>query len=109
MSWNKILWENKIKFPVVSCVYAFYINNNLVYIGSTSNLRIRMSGYRFKEVDGKIITPWRKRIEIGSKIELKYKCSKKYGYWLMLEARMIRRLQPLYNIHLKKGTYHEVV
>ena len=106
MAWKKVLWNSHEKFPEISCVYAFYINDELVYIGSTVNLRVRMSGYRFKEVDGKTVTPWRKKIEPRVKIEVKYKGSKKYAYWLMLEARLIKRLQPKYNIKLKCGTHH---
>jgi excinuclease UvrABC nuclease subunit len=106
MSWKKVLWYSHEKFPEISCVYAFYINGELVYIGSTINLRSRMSGYKFKEVDGKMLTPWRKRVESKSVIEVKYKSSKFYGYWLMLEARLIKRLQPKFNIRLRNGTHN---
>lgn len=106
MAWKKTKWQNYKTFPEISCVYVFYINDEVVYIGSTVNLRARMSAYKFLKVDGFLKTPWRKKVDLDSKVELKYKGSKKYAYWLMLEARLIKRLQPKYNIKLKCGTHH---
>lgn len=106
MAWKKVLWNSHQKFPDISCVYAFYVNDELVYIGSTVNLRVRMSAYRFKDVGEKTMTPWRKSIPPRAKIEVKYKGSKIYGYWLMLEARLIKRIQPRFNIKLKNGTHN---
>jgi excinuclease UvrABC nuclease subunit len=106
MAWKKISWNDRKKFPEISCVYAFYINDELVYIGSTVNLKLRMVGYKFIDDGDRLRGPWRKSIPLNSKIEVKYKGSKIYGYWLMLEARLIKRIQPKFNIKLKNGTHN---
>jgi hypothetical protein len=59
----------------------FYIDGEIVYIGSTANLQQRMR------------TPWGK-----GRLTLKYAISKRYGDWLMREARLIGRLRPPHNV-----------
>lgn len=109
MAWKKVIWNKKKDFPEISCVYAFYINDELVYIGSTVNLKKRMNGYHFREIGNETLTPWRRRFGANLKIEVKYKGSKIYGYWLMLEARLIKRIKPRFNILLKNGVHNEMV
>ena len=109
MAWNKLnVFRDSFRIPEVSCVYAFYFDNELVYIGSTVNLKKRLNSYRFRISFGRIVTNWG-RFDKDTKIEVKFKCSKKYGYWLMLEARLIKRLQPKFNIRLRNGTHNEMV
>jgi excinuclease UvrABC nuclease subunit len=106
MAWIEIDLMDKSKIPIVSCCYAIYFDGEMVYIGSTNNLRNRFSGHAFRYGYGKnIITPFQE-VPYDTKITIKYKPIKKYGYWLMLEARLIRRLQPLFNKKLKKAIHH---
>lgn len=93
--------ENRLKLPVVACCYAIYFDGQLFYIGSTNNLRNRFSGHAIRWGYAKnLITPWGEFPD-DIFIHIKYKPSKKYGDWLMLEARLIRRLQPDFNKKLK--------
>ena len=102
MSWIKIdLIESMLKLPVTRCCYAIYFDGDLKYIGSTSNLRNRFCGHSIRHGYAKNIhTPWGD-FSNTTKIELKYKASIKYGDWLMIEARLIKRLQPEFNRKLK--------
>ncbi len=87
--------------PCVACCYAVYFDGALKYIGSTNNLRNRFSGHAFRYSYGQsFITPWGE-FPTPLDICIKFKPSRVYGDWLMLEARLIRRLQPMFNTKLK--------
>lgn len=108
MMWNKFegLLHNKRKLPNVSCVYVIYIDDKLVYIGSTYNLRNRYCGNEIRYGFAKNIhTRWGS-FNDDTKITLKYKPIKRFGFWLALEARLIRKLQPIFNKKLKKAIIH---
>lgn len=92
---------NRLKLPVVACCYCIYINDDLVYIGSTNDLRNRFSGHSFRHGYAKNYhTPWCD-YNLPIKIMIKYKPSLKYGDWLMIEARLIRKIRPVFNKKLK--------
>jgi excinuclease UvrABC nuclease subunit len=102
MAWVELDYQKHARmFPSISCCYALYFNGMLKYIGSTKNLRNRFSGHGIRHGYAKdIITPWGDfPNSVG--IVIKYKPSKRYGDWLMVEARLIRRLQPEFNKMLK--------
>lgn len=109
MGWNKFdnLLQNKRFLPKVSCAYVIYFNDKLVYIGSTRDLRTRYSGKELRRGYAKNIhTRWGSFPD-DTKITLKYKPVERYGFWLALEARLIRKLQPIFNKKLKKAIiYH---
>ena len=102
MHWHSINYlENMRELPIVPCCYAIYLNGSLKYIGSTNNLRNRFSGHAFRYSYGKsFITPWGD-FPLPLNFSIKYRPSKKYGDWLMIEARLIKRLQPVFNLKLK--------
>ena len=105
MVWNKFdnLLQNKRELPKVSCVYAMYFNDKLVYIGSTKDLRNRYCGREIRYGFAKNIhTRWGS-FKDDTKITLKYKPIKRFGFWLALEARLIKKLQPIFNKKLKKA------
>tara|TARA_R110000868_G_scaffold398684_1_gene672055 strand:- start:396 stop:749 length:354 start_codon:yes stop_codon:yes gene_type:complete len=108
MVWNKFddLLQNKTKLPKVSCAYVIYFNDKLVYIGSTQDLKTRYSGREIRYGFAKNIhTRWGS-FNDDTKITLKYKPIKRFGFWLALEARLIRKLQPIFNKKLKKAIIH---
>jgi hypothetical protein len=108
MVWNKFddLLQNKRKLPRVSCAYAIYFNDKLVYIGSTNDLKGRYASNELRHGYAKNIhTRWGSFPD-DTKITLKYKPIKRYGFWLTLEARLIRKLQPIFNKKLKKAIIH---
>mgnify|MGYP000202116532 CR=1 FL=1 len=102
MSWKCYnLMEDISKMPSVAGVYAIYLNQKLIYIGSSNNLRNRFSGHSFRYSYGKtFITPW---IEVPSSdtMIVKFKPTKKQGEWAMREIRLIQRLRPIFNTHHK--------
>lgn len=102
MTWKKINFlESRLKLPVVACCYALYFNGRLKYIGSTNNLRNRFSGHAIRYGYAKNLhTPWGV-FDLPLNIDLKYKPTQKYGDWLMIECRLIKRIQPQFNSKLK--------
>jgi hypothetical protein len=66
--------------PKVAACYAIYVDGRLVYIGQA---------------------PWGS----GSRIVVKYRQSRKYGDWAMVELRLIRRLSPSGNrVHVRRAS-----
>jgi excinuclease UvrABC nuclease subunit len=78
------------KLPDVPGVYVVYMNGHVYYIGSSSNLcrRIRKTFQQYERTSMR-----------ESSFEIKYSLSRRYGDWLMREARLIRRLSPRANQH----------
>lgn len=77
----------RTEFPSVGASYVFIVQGVAVYVGSTSNLNTRMRQHRSSD---KCVDP--------ESIVVKYRPSKRYGDWAMLELRLIRRLRPSGNI-----------
>jgi hypothetical protein len=77
-------------FPNVPACYVFIVGGQVVYVGSTANLNTRMRQHKNK-TRGRDL-PWP-----HSDVYVKYRPSKKWGDWAMLELRLIRRLQPVGN------------
>lgn len=67
----------------------------IIYIGSTSNLRARMAGHRNGgKVGAHCNTPGR---ESNWLVRVKYSENRRFGENLMREARLIRRVSPIFN------------
>lgn len=81
--------------PEVGACYAIYLDGELAYIGSTANLRARMGehGFHYARYAHKIVTRWGR----FDRVHVKYKAFRRFGEWLMVEARLIRRLSPPFN------------
>jgi hypothetical protein len=94
-------FDGRKNLPTVACCYVIYFDGELRYIGSTGNLRNRFCGHAFRYSYGKsFITPWGE-FDLPINITIKLRPSRRYGDWLMVEARLIRRLQPVFNSKLK--------
>ena len=78
--------------PESSGCYAIYVGGVLAYIGSSCNLRSRLMQHGFRMVRNRKKSPprWGDNAALTVKICL----SRRYGDWLMREARLIRRLKP---------------
>jgi excinuclease UvrABC nuclease subunit len=77
-------------------VYAIYLDGVLSYIGSSKDIRHRLSTYAFEwDYGGDLTTPW----GVFRTLDVKVFICSKYGSWLMREARLIRRLRPRFNTH----------
>lgn len=102
MAWESYnLMKQKPAMPCLPGVYAVYFDRDLVYIGSTNNLRNRFSGHAFRYGYAKnIVTPW-ETIPDSTEITVKFRQTKKFGEWAMREMRLIHRIQPLFNSHHK--------
>lgn len=94
---NWIKWQFDTHYrplPKSPACYVVYLNGNLSYIGQTSNLFKRFAQYNIRFGFGRdIITPW------GSveSVDIKYRPTRKYGDWAMIELRLIKKLQPSQN------------
>lgn len=94
-------WERydlmKDRIPPVSCVYAVYFDADLVYVGSSVDVRNRFSEHKIRYGYAKnIITPWCD-VPSWTRITLKIKRSIRRGDWAMWEIRLIHRLRPTFN------------
>lgn len=102
-SWASVdFLASRRKLPIIPCCYALYFDGELKYIGSTNNLRNRFAGHAIRFGYGKdLITPWADFPD-SVRVTIKYRPAKKYGDWLMIEARLIYRIQPEFNTNLKR-------
>jgi len=82
--------------PAEPGVYVVYGDGKLLYIGSASNMRRRFGGYqiRWSEPVQKLHTFW----GYFDDLRIKYRTYRRYGEWLMAEARLIRRIRPPRNL-----------
>lgn len=94
-----ILKEGSWKeLPAVPGVYVVYSGKTVVYIGSAHNIRNRISSHQVEvRCPGADSHDWRDY----PRLRLKYKTFARFGEWLMVEARLIQRLQPASNRKLK--------
>ena len=83
------------RLPREPACYAVYCDGKLVYVGQTMDLstRLRKHGFDYARYSNSVITPWG---QFGS-ILIKYRPSRKFGDWAMIELRFIRRLHPRFN------------
>ncbi len=98
-NWRTIWPTNRTPWvPYGPHVYAIYVDGRLIYVGSSADLPNRMCQYAFKATgDGQWSCRVRNRRIVAAEIYLMVKKSRKYGQWLMDEARLIRRLRPEMN------------
>jgi hypothetical protein len=77
--------------PSVAACYCIYCDGQLMYVGQSTDLHSRiLSHISIPGYSNILQTPWGCFIDVT----VKYKPSRRYGDWLMDEARLIRRLQP---------------
>lgn len=93
-SWQEV--RSGIDVPTEPGYYALYSGKVLVYIGSTTNLRIRLGKHlcvrrSYSSAHGDWIQPK------NPITRAKFKVSRRLGDWLMGEWRLITRLQPKNN------------
>jgi hypothetical protein len=86
-------WDSLPKIP--AC-YVLYYDGKLVYVGSTSNLRHRITSYRIRYSYGNSVFIGSDYNEVST-VTLKYRLTRKYGDWAMIELRLIRKLKPQLN------------
>ncbi len=82
-------------------VYAIYYGSNLVYIGSSRHVQRRIAEHSVILTQQGIFADFIIRGNPNHRVKIKVSYSKKYGEWLMREARLLKRLKPLFNL---KGT-----
>ena len=98
--------------PPWSACYVIFLDGKLTYIGSSENVRTRLSSHlkwyrkhqngslmqvgRLDRGEGEltIVTPWGN----SDNVRVKVKRSRAFGDWLMVESRLILRLQPSGNM-----------
>ena len=91
--------------PYCSGVYAIYFYPlkkkvaELIYIGSALSLKKRILTYKLDNysIGGGMNTSF----GYTGDVIIKFKIVKEYGKWLMDEAKLIRRLNPKFNVYHK--------
>ena len=75
--------------------YAIYEGDEVVYVGSSFNIRHRIKSHpiEISHYSNTLDTPW----GMFHNWKIKFKTSVRYGDWAMIELRLIDRLQPKYN------------
>ena len=82
------------KAPAAPGCYAIYLDGTLVYIGQSTNVAKRILSYRLNySWGGSVVTPW----GYCEDLFIKYRPSLRYGDWAMVELRLIKRIQPVFN------------
>lgn len=83
-------------FPDEPGVYAIYFGREVVYVGQSNNLRVRIARHHLRPGYAKNYhTPWG---DIPHQdVTCKYRVSRRLGDWAMWEIRLIDRLQPRFN------------
>jgi len=99
--WHQFDALKPARMPAFPACYAVYWNGRLVYVGQTVDLRNRFHAHKFRYGYRKnIITPWCDGDSFDSFV-VKAKFCGKFGFWAMLEVRLIARLKPQFNVHHK--------
>lgn len=95
--WTSFDPLHPLTVPAKPGVYAIYLNDEIVYIGQSANLRNRLAGHRVRcGYARNIRTPWG---DFPDDVPLagKAKISKRFGDWAMWELRLIERIRPTFN------------
>ena len=94
--WEPWQFAHTWELPTEGGCYAIYIQNELAYIGSTGNLRARITAYRFRiSIGGSVWTPWGGYPYEAVKVKIRR--ARYYGEWATLELRLLNRLRPHLN------------
>lgn len=94
--WLTLEDDDALHAPRGPACYVVYVDGRLVYVGSTENLYSRLRNHITDPIGfpGRFRTPWGE----GLAGVVKYRPSRRFGDWLMVEARLIRRLKPFGNV-----------
>lgn len=90
--------------PDCAGVYAFFLDSELLYIGMSGNIKLRMRSHRIENVqgpmiyDGHVKTPWADIPWSNGRFRAMYRKCDDYDSALFLEKRLISRLSPKFNI-----------
>jgi|SRR5579872_6530491 len=101
----RLFSDDPTDLPDLPGCYAIFGDGELVYIGSSENIRSRVCVSHRIEVahySDSVRTPW----GYFTSLVVKYRLSKKTGDWLMIEYRLIRRLRPRGN---RRGVCQKVI
>jgi excinuclease UvrABC nuclease subunit len=95
--WEQLNFSfERTAIPALPGCYVIYLDDELVYVGSTLNLRNRLAAYElyWHCPEDRFSTKWGEY----RKVRIKVKIGGKYGEWAMTELRLIRKLKPKFNI-----------
>lgn len=95
-AWEQLEPADHPWFPKRPACYVIFVAGRPFYVGQTRSLADRFRSYRIEFSYGgrtERMTPW----GCLEHVTLKVKWGRRYGDWLMREARLIRRLQPPMN------------
>lgn len=86
-----------VQLPHCAGVYAIYFDDELIYVGSSTDISNRFCLHKFRYGYARNIhTPWGEVCD-EVKVTVKVKRSRRLGDWAMSEIRLITRLKPRFN------------
>lgn len=91
-AWKSLIDE---RIPDQPGVYVIFDGDKVLYVGSSCKMRARLHqhGINWAHYSTCLKTPW----GFFRKGNVKFRPSRKYGDWAMVELRLIRRLRPRHN------------
>jgi predicted GIY-YIG superfamily endonuclease len=94
--WHRFdAWRPNSLPPCAAC-YVLSLDETVIYVGQTLNLRARFYSHRIQSVaESQYESAWG---QLDGRLVLRAKFGDKYGDWAMREARLIFRLQPMFNL-----------
>ncbi len=99
--WVAFSFHQPVDLPNVPTCYVIKFGSEVAYVGQTRSLRQRFIEHGIRRAEDPNstedcwVTPW--GIFKKRQLTFKRRISENYGDWLMHEARLVRRLQPLWN------------
>lgn len=85
--WCRFTFDRLDLVPPLPGVYALYSDDGIEYVGSSKNMRQRVGRHLRMQ----------KFVGVPGGLRGKYRVYSRYGEWLMVEARLIRRIRPFRN------------
>lgn len=94
-TWTKADPGSPWTLPRVPACYVITVGDGRMYVGSCLNLRKRFVQHKIRHT---YFNTWITKWGTFNSLSLRFRPCRHYGEWLMVEARLIRRLRPALNI-----------
>ena len=89
--WHRVNTTSSLSHPPAPGLYAVFSGHRLLYLGSSSNVRRRLSQHNIRWSYGNsLFTPWGE----FPRIEIRVRVIRRAGDWLRREYLLVRRLRP---------------
>lgn len=104
--WESVSPRKPGRWRAAPACYVIFYEGVAVYVGQSIDVQQRIRGYSFENypsrgddpADGFCTSPWGGLSWRDGTITAKVKYARRFGEQLMVEARLIRRIKPRFNI-----------